>query len=122
MPELDADLLLEQASLLGLITSNQAFEAKAEAEDGSPDAVSADLAPQGVAHELADRSAQEGRPHRFLLRRLQGALPPGRGDLRRVYRGERRPGAPPVAIKVLRQRFAADPEAVDGSTRKPRPA
>ena len=69
------------------------------ARRGAPDA-----AAQGVAHELAGRPAQEGRPLGVLLRRGQGALPPGRGDVRPGLPGrahQQRPGpggqgAPPA--------------------------
>src|SRR5262249_17305823 len=50
----------------------------------------ADAPSQGAAHELADRPAQEGRPFGLLLRRGQGALPPGRGDLRAGLPGRAR--------------------------------
>ena len=69
------------------------------ARRGAPDA-----AAQGVAHELAGRPAQEGRPLGVLLRRGQGAVPPGRGDVRPGLPGrarQQRPGpggqgAPPA--------------------------
>ena len=97
MPEIDAEMLVDQVTMLGLVSREQLHEATPDAEDGSPDSGAADAAAQGLAHELADRPAQEGRPQRVLLRRLQGALPPGGGDVRaglsrRAYHDQGGPG------------------------------
>ena len=60
MPEIDADVLVDQVTMLGLVSREQIREASADAEDGSPENDPADVAPQGCADELADRPAQEG--------------------------------------------------------------
>ena len=112
MPEMDADLLLEQASLLGLITSNQAFEAKAEAEDGSLDAVSRTLLRKGWMTSWQIDRLQKGDATGFFYGSNKVIFHLAEGTFARVYRGERVQGKIPVAIKVLRQRFIADAKAV----------
>ena len=47
MPEIDAATLAEQAVLLGLTTQDQAYEAMADAEDGSFDALAKSLLRKG---------------------------------------------------------------------------
>src|SRR5262245_21540783 len=112
MPEMDADLLLEQASLLGLITSNQAFEAKAEAEDGSLEAVSRTLLRKGWMTSWQIDRLQKGDATGFFYGSNKVIFHIAEGTFARVYRGERVQGKIPVAIKVLRQRFVTDAKAV----------
>ena len=113
MPDMDAIALADQAVMIGLRHAGQAREAVADAEDGTLAALSRSLPPQGAADELADRAAPEERPDRVLLRRLQGPLPPRRGDLRPGLPGRAaRTRGRPVAVKVLRNRFVTDPAAV----------
>ena len=56
---------------------------------------------------------KKGDPTGFFFGERQGALPPGRGDLRAGLSRRARPASgQPLAVKVLRQRFAQIPEAV----------
>ena len=49
MPEIDIESLVDQLTLIGLITREQYREARAEAEDGSGEALIRVLMAQGMA-------------------------------------------------------------------------
>ena len=105
MPDIDAEMMVDQVVMLGWSRASSFARRQAEAEDGSPDTMLRMLLRKGCAHELADRPAQEGGPQRVFLRRLQGAFPPGGGDVRpglsrRAYHDQGGPGdqGPPPAV------------------------
>jgi CheY-like chemotaxis protein/tRNA A-37 threonylcarbamoyl transferase component Bud32 len=110
--ELDAEALLEQATLLGLITQNQAFEAKVDAEDGSVEALVSVLLRRGWMTSWQLDRLQKGDPTGFFFGGCKVIFHIAEGTFARVYRGERIQGRLPVAIKVLRQRFVIDSRAV----------
>ena len=52
MPELDAESLVDQVTMLGLVSREQLREAMADAEDGSPDAVLRTLLRKGLEFDV----------------------------------------------------------------------
>ncbi len=111
MPELDAESLVDQVidAWPGLARATPRGDGRCRGRIARLGA--ADAAAQGVAHELADRPAQEGRPLGLLLRRGEGALPPGGGDVR--------PGLPGRARRAAASRWRSRSSG-SGSPRSPR--
>src|SRR4051812_44629099 len=105
MPELDAQSLVHQAVLLGLISDEQAFEAKHEAEDGSPESICRSMLRKGMITSWQLERLKKGDPNGFFFGDCKVLFHLAEGTFARVYRGVRVPGGQPVAVKVLRQRF-----------------
>ncbi len=112
MSEIDAESLARQAVLIGLVTKEQAREAKEAAEDGSADA----LVKSFLRKELLTRwqidKLQKDDPSGFIYGGCHVLFHIAEGTFARVYRGKKMPGGQSVAIKVLRNRFVSDPEAI----------
>ena len=113
MPDLDAESLVDQVTMLGLVSREQLREAIGRRRGRLARCGTADAAPQGAAHELAGRAAQEGGPGGFFYGDCQGALPPRRGDLRaglpgRAYRAGSRSRSRCSASGSPRSRDAVD--------------
>ena len=122
MPELDPQLLLEHATLLGLITREQASEASSDAEDGSLEAIVRSLLRKGLMTSWQIDRLQKGDPSGFFFGGCKVLFHLAEGTFARVYRGAaalgqpagRRQGAPPAGSSPTRRRRSA-------STRRPRP-
>jgi serine/threonine protein kinase len=113
MPEIDADALVDQVTMLGLISRDQLREATADAEDGSPENVLRMLLRKGALTSWQIDRLKKGDPTGFFYGESKVLFHLAEGTFARVYRGEYIPTKGAVAIKVLRQRFAMIPEAVD---------
>ena len=112
MPELDAESLVDQVTMLGLVSREQLREAMADAEDGSPDAVLRMLLRKGWLTSWQVERLKKGDPAGFFYGESKVLFHLAEGTFARVYRGEHASSGQPLAIKVLRQRFALIPEAV----------
>ncbi|WZO99860.1 serine/threonine-protein kinase [Isosphaeraceae bacterium EP7] len=114
MPEMEIDgqALLENAERIGLIDRDQAYEARIDAEDGSLKAVSSVLLRRGNITSWQLDRLKKGEFSGFFYGGCKVLFHIAEGSFARVYRGVKVHGGQPVAIKVLRQRFAADPAAV----------
>lgn len=113
MPELDAKSLSDQAVMLGLVTRAQAREAEADAEDGSFGAVRGSFLRKGFLTSWQIEKLQKGDPAGFFFGGCKVLFHLAEGTFARVYRGMKVETGKPVAIKVLRQRFVADPGSVE---------
>ena len=113
MPELDPLLLLEHATLLGLITREQASEARSDAKEGTLDAIVRVLLRKGSMTSWQVERLKKGERSGFVLGGYKVLFHLAEGTFARVYRGERIHGGQPVAVKVLRRRFVAEPGAVE---------
>ena len=112
MHELDAQTLLDQAALIGLITRNQAKQAQADAVDGSYEAVSRELIRKDLLTAWQLEKLKKGDPGGFFFGGCKVLFHIAEGTFARVYRGRKIQGNQSVAIKVLRQRFVADSGAI----------
>jgi tRNA A-37 threonylcarbamoyl transferase component Bud32/CheY-like chemotaxis protein len=113
MPELDAEMMLDQVRMLGLVSSDQLRQATAEAEDGSPDTVLRMLLRKGALTSWQIERLKKGDPSGFFFGDSKVLFHLAEGTFARVYRGEHSTTRAALAIKVLRQRFAQMPDAVD---------
>jgi eukaryotic-like serine/threonine-protein kinase len=112
MPELDADSIVDQVTMIGLITREQLREASADAEDGSPEATLRMLLRKGWLTSWQVDRLKKGDPAGFFYGEAKVLFHLAEGTFARVYRGEHTGSGQPLAIKVLRQRFATIPDAV----------
>jgi tRNA A-37 threonylcarbamoyl transferase component Bud32 len=113
MSEIDAESLAQNAALLGLVTKEQAQEAKADAEDGSMDALVRSFLRKELLTRWQVDKLKKNDPSGFFFGGCVVLFHIAEGTFARVYRGKKLPGGQPVAIKVLRNRFVTDPEAVE---------
>lgn len=111
MAEIDADTLADNAVLIGLISRSQLSEARRDAEDGSLDALSRALMRKGFITSWQRDKLVKGDTSGFFFGETKALFHLAEGTFARVYRGIT-PSGDPVAVKVLRRRFAADPAAV----------
>ena len=112
MTEIDAQTFIEQATLVGLISRDQAMEARADAADGSVDAVARVLLRRDILTAWQVEKLKKGEVTGFHYGGCKVLFHIAEGTFARVYRGRRMDGNQSVAIKVLRQRFVADAGAV----------
>ncbi len=112
MIEIDAQTLLEQATLIGLITRDQAQMARSEAADGSADAVARVLLRKDLLTAWQFEKLKKGDPGGFYFGGCKVLFHIAEGTFARVYRGRKIHGNQSVAIKVLRQRFVSDAGAI----------
>ncbi len=112
MIEIDAQTLLEQAALIGLITRAQAQQARADATDGSFEAVARELIRKDVLTAWQLEKLKKSDPGGFFFGGCKVLFHIAEGTFARVYRGRKIHGNQSVAIKVLRQRFVADSGAI----------
>ncbi len=113
MPDLDAESLVNQVTMLGLVSREQLREAMADAEDGSPDAVLRMLLRKGWLTSWQVERLKKGDPSGFFYGDAKVLFHLAEGTFARVYRGVHTGSGQPLAIKVLRQRFAMMPDAVN---------
>jgi CheY-like chemotaxis protein len=112
MAEIDAEVLAQQAVLLGLVTKEEAKQAKADADDGSLDAIARSFLRKELLTRWQVDKLQKDDPSGFFYGGCKVLFHIAEGTFARVYRGKKMPGGQPVAIKVLRNRFGSDPEAI----------
>ncbi len=112
MSELDAESLAQNAVLLGLVTKGQALEAKGDAEDGSVESLVRSFLRKEMLTRWQVDKLQKDDPSGFFYGGCAVLFHIAEGTFARVYRGKKLPGGQPVAIKVLRNRFVSDPEAI----------
>ncbi|WP_422931366.1 protein kinase domain-containing protein [Singulisphaera sp. PoT] len=112
MVEFDAESLAEQAVMIGLVNNEQALEARMDAADGSADALLRSMLRKGLLTSWQIDRLQKSDPTGFFFGGCKVLFHIAEGTFARVYRGVRLTDNKPVAIKVLRQRFVADPAAI----------
>src|ERR1700758_250575 len=112
MPDLDAELLVDQVTMLGLVSRDRLREAMADAEDGSPEAVLRMLLRKGWLTSWQVERLKKGDPSGFFYGEAKALFHLAEGTFARVYRAEHASSGQALAVKVLRQRFAQIPEAV----------
>ena len=113
MPDLDADMIVDQVVMLGLVSRDQLREAKTDAEDGSPDTTLRMLLRKGAVTSWQIDRLKKGDPSGFFYGDAKVLFHLAEGTFARVYRGEHSTTKAALGIKVLRQRFAAISEAVE---------
>ena len=113
MAEVDADLMVDQVTMLGLISREQLQDARADAENGSPDALLRMLVRKGALTSWQLDRLKKGDPSGFFFGDSKVLFHLAEGTFARVYRGEHATTKAALAVKVLRQRFAQLPDAVD---------
>jgi tRNA A-37 threonylcarbamoyl transferase component Bud32 len=113
MLDIDSEMLVDQVKMLGLVSREQLHEATLDAEDGSPDAVLRMLLRKGALTSWQIDRLKKGDPSGFFFGDAKVLFHLAEGTFARVYRGEHLTNRAPLAIKVLRNRFAMIPEAVD---------
>ena len=112
MSEIDPETLLENATLIGLIERHQAADARADAADGSLDAIVRSLSRKGLLTSWQLERLKKNEHDGFFFGGCKVLFHIAEGTFARVYRGRRYPGNQSVAIKVLRQRFVADADSI----------
>lgn len=112
MPELDAETLADHAVMFGLLTRDEADQARSEAEDGTPDSLLRTMLRKGLLTSWQVERLQKNDPSGFFYGGCKVLFHLAEGTFARVYRGVRVIGGHPVAIKVLRQRFVSDRDAI----------
>ena len=112
MTEIDAQTFLEQATLIGLITRDQASEARADATDGSVEAIARVLLRKDILTAWQVEKLKKGDLTGFHFGDCKVLFHIAEGTFARVYRGRKIQGNQSVAIKVLRNRFVSDAGAI----------
>ena len=112
MPEIDIEMLVDQLTLIGLVSREQYREARAEAENGSGEALVRVLMRKGWLTSWQLERLKKGDPSGFFYGDYRALFHLAEGTFARVYRGRQEHSGAPVAIKVLRNRFVQIPEAV----------
>ncbi|QDV32759.1 serine/threonine protein kinase [Tautonia plasticadhaerens] len=113
MSDFDAEMLLERATLLGLISRDQANEARTDARDGTVDSIRSSLTRKQFLTSWQVGKLLKGEAAGFFFGGHEVLFHLAEGTFARVYRGRKQGSGEPVAIKVLRQRFTQDTESVE---------
>src|ERR1700679_13226 len=113
MAELDAELMLDQVTMIGLVSREQLLDARTDAESGSPDAGLRMLVRKGSLTSWQLDRLRKGDPSGFFFGDSKVLFHLAEGTFARVYRAEHATTKAALGIKVLRQRFAAISEAVE---------
>ena len=109
MAEFDAEMLAEQAVLIGLLTREQVREAETRPRTAAIEALARVLIRKGMLTSWQLDKLLKGDVAGFFYGGCQVLFHIAEGTFARVYRGQRTNGGKPVAIKVLRKRFTTDP-------------
>jgi serine/threonine protein kinase/CheY-like chemotaxis protein len=112
MPDIDLETLVDQLTLIGLVSRDQYREGRAEAEDGSGEALLRVLMRKGWLTSWQLERLKKGDPSGFFYGNYRALFHLAEGTFARVYRGQHSDTGTAAAIKVLRNRFASLPEAV----------
>lgn len=113
MSDFDAEMLLERATLLGLISRDQANEARVDAKDGTVDSIRSSLTRKQFLTSWQVGKLLKGEAAGFFYGGHEVLFHLAEGTFARVYRGRKQGSGEPVAVKVLRQRFTQDTESVE---------
>jgi len=113
MADFEAEMLAEQATLLGLISREHMREARQEAKDGSLAALASVLTRKQLLTSWQIERLVKGQATGFFFGGHEVLFHLAEGTFARVYRGRKVNTNDPVAIKVLRQRFTQDQPAVE---------
>ncbi len=113
MTELDGENLLEHSAMIGLITREQAHEARCDAEDGSWESIVRTVVRKGFLTSWQVEKLLKSEHSGFFFGDCKILFHIAEGTFARVYRGVRQKDGKPVAVKVLRQRFVSDPGAIE---------
>jgi serine/threonine protein kinase len=113
MADIDAEMMVDQFTMLGLVSREQLQDARAAAGDGSPDSVLRMLLRKGAITSWQIDRLKKGDPSGFFFGDAKILFHLAEGTFARVYRGEHVTTKAPLAVKVLRQRFAQIPDAVE---------
>ena len=122
MPEIDIEMLVDQLTLIGLVSREQYREARAEADEWSGDALVRVLMRKGWLTSWQLERLKKGDPSGFFFGDYRALFHLAEGTFARVYRGEHNEHA----ARRWRSRCCAtgssrSPRRCCGSTRKPRP-
>ncbi|QEH38489.1 Serine/threonine-protein kinase StkP [Aquisphaera giovannonii] len=112
MAELELASVVDQLDLIGLISRDQLREARAEADDGSPEALIRVLLRKGWLTSWQLERIKKNDALSFFYGNYRAMFFLAEGTFARVYRGSQNDSGAPVAIKALRNRLANIPEAV----------
>jgi eukaryotic-like serine/threonine-protein kinase len=112
MPDLDAQSLADHTVMLGLVSRPDARQAVAEAEDGSIESVGRSFLRKGLLTSWQLDRLKKDDPSGFFYGGCKVLFHLAEGTFARVYRGVKVDTGNAVAIKVLRNRFIVDPQAV----------
>ena len=113
MPEVDAHSLVDQLIRIGLVSHEQYRQAKAETEDSSGEALIRILMRKGWLTSWQLERLKKNDPSSFFYGGYRALFHLAEGTFARVYRGQHDLAGSPVAIKVLRHRFASMSESVE---------
>ena len=112
MAEIDAEMMVDQVTMLGLVSREQLQDARAAA-DGLAEAVVRMMLRKGLLTSWQIDRLKKGDPSGFFFGDAKVLFHLAEGTFARVYRGEHSTTKASLAVKVLRQRFAQMPDAVD---------
>lgn len=113
MSDIEAEALAKTAVRTGVVTREEAREAKLDAEDGSVDALIRSFESKGLLTSWQIDKLRKGDDSGYFHGGCKVLFHIAEGTFARVYRGTRVfGGGEPVAIKVLRHRFAENPAHV----------
>ncbi|WP_165235055.1 protein kinase domain-containing protein [Aquisphaera insulae] len=112
MPELELASVVDQLPLIGMITRDQLREARAEADDGSPEALLRVCMRKGWLTSWQLERLKKNDASSFFFGNYRAMFFLAEGTFARVYRGRQNDSGAPVAIKSLRNRLASLPDAV----------
>ena len=122
MAEIDAEMMVDQVMMLGLVSREQLHDATADAEDGSPDAVLRMLLRKGSLTSWQVDRLKKGDPSGFFFGDSKVLFHLAEGTFARVYRGEHVTTKAPWRSRCCASGSPRSPTRSIGSTRKPRPA
>ena len=119
MPEVDIESLVDQMTLVGLISREQYREGRADAENGSAEALIRTFMRKGWITSWQLERLKKGDPCELLLRKLPGAFSSGgrhiRPGLSRSPQRQRLPGGDQGPAAIASRPFR---RPCCGSTRK----
>ena len=122
MAEVDAELMVDQVTMLGLVSREQLAEATADADDASPNAVLRSLLRKGAITSWQVDRLKKGDPSGFFYGDAKVLFHLAEGTFARVYRGEHATTAPRSRSRYCASGSPRCPRPSIASTRRPRPA
>ena len=122
MPDLDAEMLVDQAVMLGLVSREQLREATAEAEDTSADTVLRMLLRKGLLTSWQIERLKKGDPTGFFYGDAKALFHLAEGTFARVYRGEHITTKAPWRLRCSGSGSCPSVRLSSGFTKRPRPA
>ncbi len=122
MAEVDADMMVDQVTMLGLISREQLQDARADAENGSPDAVLRMLVRKGALTSWQLDRLKKGDPSGFFFGDSKVLFHLAEGTFARVYRGEHSTTRAPWPSRCCASGSRRCRTRLIASTKKPKPA